>query len=251
MSFLRFLILFSFLAVLWSGCSTAEKADVSTPDGAFKVAEEYEKDDRYEEAIQKFQDVKNKFPYSRFATQAELRVADLQYKREAYIESQSAYQLFKDFHPKHPQIAYVTFRLAMSYYNQLPSTTDRDLTLADKAILYFSEVINSYPTSEYVTEAKAKKEESLHMLADKEMYIARFYVKQEQCDSALKRFAFVLKTYPNLGFDPAALFGAARCAFETGEKERGVQYEKSLISLYPNSDEAKRAPSEFARYGTN
>ena len=234
-----------------SGCSSAEKIDTSTPEGAFKLAEEFEKDERYEEAIQKFADIKNKNPYSRFAAMSELKIADLQYKRESYIEAQNAYQLFKDFHPKHPQIDYVTFRLAMSYFNQLPTSIDRDLTMADKAILYFDEVINSYPTSTYVAEAKQHKTDALKMKAEKELYIAHFYFIREMYDSALKRFEGILDKFPGLGFEPRALYGAAKSAFESGEKEKAKQFYNSLKSLYANSDEAKKANGEFSKYGTN
>jgi outer membrane protein assembly factor BamD len=113
-----------FATTLVVGCSSGEKYDTSTPEGAFKQAEEYEKDERYEEAVQKYAEVKNKFPYSRFATQAEMKIADVHFTREAFIEAAGAYQLFKEFHPKHPQADYVTFRLALSYFNQLPSSID-------------------------------------------------------------------------------------------------------------------------------
>jgi outer membrane protein assembly factor BamD len=234
-----------------SACSTADKIDTSTPEGAYKLAEEFEKDERYEEAIQKFADIKNKNPYSRFAAMSELKIADLQYKRESYIEAQNAYQLFKDFHPKHPQVDYVTFRLAMSYFNQLPSSIDRDLSVAEKSILYFDEVINSYPSSTYVVDAKQHRTEALKMKAEKELYIARFYLKREKYDSALKRFEGILDKFPGLGFEPVALFGAAKCAFENGEKEKANQFYKSLKTLYPGSNEAKQSESEFRKYGAN
>ncbi len=234
-----------------SACSTADKIDTSTPEGAFKLAEEFEKDERYEEAIQKFQDIKNKNPYSRFAALSELKIADLQYKREAFIEAQNAYQLFKDFHPKHAQIDYVTFRLAMSYFMQLPTSIDRDLSTADKAILYFDEVVNSYPSSQYVAEAKQHRADCLKMKAEKELYIAHFYFIREMYDSAEKRFETVLDKYPGLGFEPRALYGAAKSAFETGEKDKGRQLYNSLESQYAGSDEAKKAYGEFKKYGTN
>jgi outer membrane protein assembly factor BamD len=234
-----------------TGCATNETVDASTPEGAYKIAEDLEKDERYEEAIAHYTDVKNKHPYSRFATMAELKIADVHFKREAFIEAQNAYQLFKEFHPKHPQSDYVTFRLGLSYFNQLPKTIDRDLSVAEKAILYFDETINSYPNSQFVAEAKSKRQDALKMLAEKEMYVANFYFKRKKYDSALKRFETVLKTYPNLGFDSQALFGAAQSAFESGEKERGLQHLKNLNSLFPTSDEAKRAKNELQKYGTN
>ncbi len=240
-----------FLVLSLAACSSADKIDTSTPEGAYKLAEEFERDERYEEAIQKFQEIKNKNPYSRFATLSELKIADLQFKREAYIDAQNAYQLFKDFHPKHPQIDYVTFKLAMSSFNQLPSSIDRDLTMAEKAILYFDEVINTYASSQYVPEAKKHKAECLKMKAEKELYIARFYFIREIYGSALKRYEDVLSKYPGFGLEPQALYGAAKCAFETGEKEKGRQYYNSLQSQYSGSNEAKKASGEFKKYGTN
>lgn len=252
----RFLSIFALLAGAFlltsslTGCSSAEKYDTSTAEGAFMQAQEYEKDERYEEAISKYTDVKNKHPYSRFAVDAELKIADLQFTRESYVEAQNAYQLFKEFHPKHPQIDYVTFRLALSYYNQLPSTIDRDLSLAEKAILFFDETIKNYPQSTYVGEAKEKRLLALKMLAEKELYIADFYIKQDQFDSALKRYEGMLKNYPNLGYESRALYGAAKSALNAGEKERGAQHLKNLRSLYPNSDEAKRAKDDFKKFGS-
>ena len=234
-----------------TGCTTADKIDTSTPEGLFKSAEEYESQDRYEEAITRYSEVKNKHPYSRFATEAELKIADLQFKRDSFIEAAAAYQLFKEFHPKHPKIDYVTYRLGLSYFSQLPETVDRDLTVADKAILYFDEVINTYPHSEYLADAKAKRQQAVHMQAEKEIYIADFYTKREIYDSALKRYEYLLKTYPNEGFDARALYGATNSAYQTGEKERAQQYLKNLYSLYPSSDEAKRAKHEFEKLGSN
>lgn len=230
-----------------SGCASGDKIDTSTAEGAYKLAEEYEKDERFEESVGKYTDVKNKHPYSRFAILAEMKIADVQFKRESYIEAQYAYQTFKELHPKHPQIDYVTFRLGLSFFNQLPSTIDRDLSLADKAILYFDEVMTSYPTSQFAKEALEKKTEALKMLAGKEIYIAEFYLKKKQYGSALGRFEMVIRNFANVeGFAPTALIGAARAAKETGDRDKVTRYVKTLLAQFPKSDEAGKAKSEFS-----
>lgn len=234
------------VSVATAGCSSAEKVDPTTPEGAFKLAENLEKDERFEESVAKYTDVKNKHPYSRFATLAEMKIADVQFKREAFIEAQYAYQTFKDLHPKHPQIDYVTFRLGLSIFNQLPSTTDRDLSLADKAILYFDEVLASYSKSPYAKEAGERKADALRMLADKELYIANFYMMKKQYGSALGRYERLLQVYGNIsGFGPPALYGAAYSAKQTGDRDKQARFVKTLISQYPDSSEASRAKSEF------
>ncbi|MDX9730169.1 MAG: outer membrane protein assembly factor BamD [Bdellovibrionales bacterium] len=238
------LLLVSFAA---AGCSSVDKFDPSTAEGAYKLAEQYEKDERFEEAVGKYADVKNKHPYSRFATMAELKIADVHFTRESYIEAQYAYQTFKELHPKHPQIDYVTFRLGMSFFNQLPSTIDRDLSLADKAILYFDEVIASYPQSQYAKEARDKRTESLKKLAGKELYIADFYFKKKQYGSALGRYEGLLRSYANVeGFAAPALYRAAISARETGDRDKAGRYAKRLIQRFPDSTEAAQARSEFS-----
>lgn len=251
MKLVNFPVLILASLIFCLGCSSSEKFDTSTPEGAFKAAEALEKEERYEEAIPRFQEVKNKHPYSRFATEAELKIADIHYAAESFEEAQATYQLFKEFHPKHPRIDYVTFRLGMSFYMQLPDTIDRDISLAEKAVLYFDEVVRNYPTSPHAAEAQEKRTASLKKQAEKEMYIANFYFIRDMYDSALKRFEVVLKTYPNLGFEPKALYGAAKSAFEVGEKDRAEQHSKNLRAAFPESSEAKQAASEFRKYGTN
>jgi outer membrane protein assembly factor BamD len=242
---------FAFLALalfstVFSACASTDQIDASTVEGAYQLAERLEKDERFEEAIIKYTEVKNKHPYSRFALLAELKIADVQFTRESYIEAQYAYQTFKDLHPKHAQIDYVTYRLGLSFFNQLPSTIDRDLSLAEKAILYFDEVTTSYSSSEYSKDAASKKADALKMLAQKEMYIADFYFKKRQFDSALGRYENVLKRYANVdGMAPIALLGAARSAKQTGDRDKVNRFVQMLVSKFPQTSEADKARSEL------
>jgi outer membrane protein assembly factor BamD len=221
---------------LTSACSSADKK-ADTPEGAYQLAQEFDKDERYEEAIKRYQEVKNKFPYSKYATMSELALADAYYKQESYPEAQVAYQAFKDLHPKHQQIDYATFRLAMSFFNQLPPTIDRDLTISQNALLYFDEVVNQYPNSEYVKEAQEKKATTLKMLADKENYIAEFYFIREKYDSAMNRYDALLKKYPGQGWDARALSHAAVAASKIGDADRAKKYLAELQKRFPGSED--------------
>ena len=242
--------IWSFLAlcatVFIIGCSSSPEYDTSTPEGGFKLGEKYEKDERYEEAITQFTQVKNKFPYSKLAPEAELKVADINYLREDYAEAQIAYQTFKDLHPTHPKSDYVTFRLGMSFYKQLPSTIDRDLSIAYKAILYFDEVVQSYGKSPFVAEAKEHRSKAKQMLAEKEMYIGNFYLKKEKWDSALGRYEELLSDFPSSDLEPKALLGAARSAYKLNDRTKTRGFIQRLLKEYPNSQEASLAQREFA-----
>jgi outer membrane protein assembly factor BamD len=228
-----------------TACSSTDEIDTNSAEGAYKLGEKYEKDDRFEEAIAQFNTVKNKYPYSKLATEAELRVAEINFKREEFVEAQNNYQVFKEMHPSHPKIDYVTYRLGLSFFNQLPSGIDRDLAVAERAILYFDEVVQSYPQSTYVKDAREHKTKSLKMLAEKEWYVAHFYFIRDQYDSALARFEGLLDRYPSLGFDAKALYGAAVSAFKIKDLGKAKTHYQRLLSQFKTSDEAEKARREI------
>lgn len=224
-------------------CASKEK-DLNTAEGLFAYAKEFQDAERYEVALAKYAEVRNKFPYSSLATEAELAVADVHYARESYTESEVAYQNFRDLHPKHAKSDYVLYRIAMSYYMQLPETIDRDLSVGKDAIYHFIEVSKLYPKSEYAADSKIKRDDIYNRLAEKELYIADFYYNQEKYSSALRRYEAALAKFPGLGYDPRAHYGAARSAFKLSDKKKQDQHAQVLTAKYPNSDEAKKLKSE-------
>ena len=228
---------------LFLACASEEK-NANTPDGLFKIAQEYDEAERYEIAVQKYADVKNKFPYSSVATLAELAIADLHYKRESFPEAQISYQNFRDLHPKHSKIDYVIFKTGMSFYMQLPETTDRDLTVANDAIYHFNEVIKKFPKSSFVKESTENREKAYIMLAEKELYVANFYLRQAKFEASLARYEKVLANYSGYGLDPQALLGAARAAAKTNNDSKKKRYSETLMSKYGNSSEAKLLKTE-------
>jgi outer membrane protein assembly factor BamD len=245
MSLLRAAAIISFTFYLF-GCSSAEK-NADTAEGAYAIAQEYEKDERYDLAIQKYQAIRNKYIYSKFALMSELSIADCYYKQESFPEAQVAYQAFKDFHPRHAQIDYVTFQLAMSYFKQLPSSIDRDLSLASQAISHFDETIANYPKSQYVKEAQENKIAALKMLAEKEIYIADFYFRKGHFESAFGRYESGYKKYPGLGFDEITLSKAAKSAALSGQREKAKEYLSLLKTKFPKSSEIESTEREVNR----
>lgn len=236
--------LFILILMPWFLSCASEEKDANTPEGLFKIAQEYDQAERYDVAIQKYAELKNKFPYSSVATAAELAIADLHYKRESFSEAQISYQNFRDLHPKYQKIDYVIFKTGMSFFMQLPDSTDRDLTVASDAIYHFDEVLKKYPGSAYQKEATENREKAFIMLAEKEIYIADFYLRQEKFEPALARYENVLAKYSGFGLDPKALAGAVRAAAKTNNTAKQKKYSETLQSKYNNSDEAKLIKAE-------
>lgn len=228
-----------------AGCSSAEKKATDTPEAVFERAKELEKDGRNEEAIMKYQEVKNKYPYSKLAIEAELAAADVSYNEESYPEAQVAYQMFRDLHPKHPKTSYVIYRLALSIFQQIPDSIDRDLSVAHAAIETFNDLLKQFPDSEYVADGNQKRLECLKKLAEKELYIANFYLKKHKWESALGRLEGLLANHQGLGFDEKALARSVFAAKMINKSDLADKYVARLQQEFPNSHETEEVSKAY------
>lgn len=189
-----FYILISLIAL---SCASEKPNGKTEAEVLFKEAKTLMNDERYILATEKLNQLKNKYPYSFFATPAELLQADILFKQESYAESAAAYLLFRDFHPKHSEIPYVIYKIAESYFNQIPDTFDRDLQGAMEAIKYYRELMEKYGTNQYAQDATGKIKKCEQMLLDKEQYIADFYYKTEVYQAARWRYLNILEQFKN------------------------------------------------------
>lgn len=178
-------------------CATKRPEGSTEAEILFKEAKELIGKSRYIQATEKLNSIRSQYPYSFYATHAELMQADILFSQENYAEAASAYILFRDFHPKYTELGYVIFRISESFYRQLPSGFDRDLTAGVEAIKYYHELIQNYPNTEYVKEAQTRINQIEERLEQKEIYIADFYFKTKDYEAAKARYEDILKTLKN------------------------------------------------------
>ncbi|MBI4040903.1 MAG: outer membrane protein assembly factor BamD [Deltaproteobacteria bacterium] len=236
------IILFlAFWVGFFSGCSSKEVDQKTKQQIDLKKAKDFQRAGRYDLALERYQEIKNKYPLSPEAVEAELEIAETMYLSSNFIESLAYFQSFQDLHPTHPQSDFVAFRIGMNYFKQLPSTIDRDLSQAQKAIESFDRFLAAYPKSTYKKEAEAMRKESLLKLAQKELYIAEFYLKRKKYQSALGRFDEILKMYKNVGLDDEALYYQGVCYYELNEKNKAKRTFNLLLLQFPQSKRATEA----------
>lgn len=186
---------FFILLFLVAGCATERPSGKTEAEVLFKEAQSLMEDHRYLLATEKLNTLRQHYPYSFYATHAELMQADILYNQENFVEAAAAYILFKDFHPKHPKLSYVLLRIAESFYFQLPDTFDRDLSPGHEAIKYYQELIRLFKTSKHAEMARKKIIEINNLIKSKEKYIADFYFKTEVWDSARYRYLSIIKNF--------------------------------------------------------
>ena len=178
-------------------CASEKPKGKTEAEVLYKEAQNLMDDGRYILATEKLNQLKNQYPYSIYATPSELLMADILYEQESYVESAAAYLLFRDFHPKHERLAYVVYKIAQSYYKQMPETYDRDLQPAFEAIKYYKELKMKFPNNKYSLKANKKISKCQQMIRDKEQYIADFYFKTENYEAALWRYKDILENFKN------------------------------------------------------
>ena len=186
---------FLFLLLLAMSCSSPRPKGVTEAEVLYQEAKKLAEDKHYLLAMEKINIIRSKYPYSYYSTHAQLLNADILYDQKNYTEAAAAYIVFKDFYPKYKRADYVLYRIADSFYHQLPSTHDRDLSPGFEAIKYYRDLKRVFSSSKYAKEAEKKIKRCLDMIQDKEKYIADFYFKTKDYASARHRYLSILENF--------------------------------------------------------
>lgn len=222
---------FIILTLFFVSCSTDKPKGKTEAEILYKEAEDLIKANRYILATEKLNQIKTQHPYSFYATPAELLQADVLYLQENYVEAAAAYLLFRDFHPRHEKISYVVFRIAESYFKQIPDTIDRDLEPAIESIKYFEEVIQKYSDSSYAKKAKSRMNKANKMLMEKDIYIADFYFKTKEFSAARYWYLDIVQNHQNNKNRSHAMVRTVKATSELKEWQACIDYVEKFYQL--------------------
>jgi len=225
-------------------------------EGAYQSAEKAFRAKDFLEAIRRYNIIRTKFPYSRFAKLADLRIADAYFEQEKYATAVEQYRNFTKLYPDHPKVTYAAWRVALSFYEQMPDDYwplppgyERDLARArdaEREVRYF---MRRHPDTEYTEGARKKLLEIRRRLADHEFYVATFYLKQDNPRAAALRLTYLLQNYSGLGLDPNALFLLARAYLELKDVDKAVRALTDLIEVHPSHPLSSDAKRYMRRHG--
>jgi outer membrane protein assembly factor BamD len=128
----------------------------------------------------------------------------------------------------------------MSYYDQL-KPVEQDQGLTAKAAEQFRKLVKEYPDSRYATDALAKIDICRGRLAQKELWVAAYYINQGNPGAARQRLEKVVKEYPRTLVIPEALFRLGEVYSGDGRVEDSQRMYRRLADEYPYTDWGKRA----------
>lgn len=194
---------------------------------------------RHKAAVRAFEKIRDRAPYSKFAAEAMLKMADAFYKSERYQEAFYAYNEFEMFHPRNPNVPYAIYRKGMCLFNEV-SDVDRNQWRILKAMEEFKRLIRKFPGTEYTGRARSKIRECYTYLAEHELYVGHFYFEMKKYLAAMGRYRYVIENYPDLAPYREALEYLSKCKEILSGEQKGPgltpREQKRIIALHKQEE---------------
>jgi outer membrane protein assembly factor BamD len=172
------------------------------------------KNENYSTAIISLETLESRFPFGRYAEQAQAELIYAYYKNFEYEASRSAADRFINLHPRHPHTAYAYYIKGLSSFTDDSGLftrffgsdlSKREIGPAQSSFDDLSEFLSRYPESKYSSHAKQRMIYLRNLLAKHEMHVADYYMKRRAYLAAIGRAKYVIEHIPNTPQTPFAL----------------------------------------------
>ena len=235
------------LLLLVSSCSSNEEM----PDERLVEKELYDqaqtrlKNGSFSTAILSLEALESRFPFGRYAEQAQAELIYAYYMNSQFEASQSAAERFINLHPRHSHTGYAFYMKGLAAFTDdsglfsryfQSDLAKREVVMAQTSFGELSEFISRYPKSKYVPHAKQRMIYLRNLLAEHEIYVADFYMKRGAYLAAIGRAKYVIENLPNTPQTPFALSILIE-AYEILEYEELRKTSLEILNAnYPNFD---------------
>ena len=251
-NYYKFTILFLFL--IFTSCSTdKEKISILEDDNlelqmidAYKIGyEELNKGDALY-AAKKFNEAELLYPQSEWAPKSVLLSAYAYYSQNYYDEALSELDRYFKKYPKHINMDYAHFLYAMCYYeNIIDEKKDLEPLLLSKKRFEF--IVQNYPNTDFAQDAQYKINLIKDVMASKEMYIGKYYLKKKKWAAAINRFKNIIEKYETTIYVEEALHRLVETNYKIGLIDESSKYANLLGYNYQSSEWYEQSYKIFNR----
>jgi outer membrane protein assembly factor BamD len=235
-----------FLAATLGGCAWfASKEDQKkdwTAAQFYQAAKEEFDNHNWEASIKLYEQLESKFPYGRFAQQAQLEAAYANYKLGETAQALSAIDKFVKLHPNHPNLDYaiylkglVNFKEDLGPLARLVSQdlADRDPKAARESFEAFKDLVTRFPESKYTPDARERMIYLVEALARHEVRVAQYYMSRGAYLAAINRAQDTITRFPNSPTHREALEVMIESYDRMGMNDLRDDTRKVLVKNYP------------------
>ncbi|GBL53610.1 competence protein ComL [Pseudomonas citronellolis] len=192
--------------VLVSACSSkGDKVDENLSESQlYQQAQEDLGNNSYTNAINKLKALESRYPFGRYAEQAQLELIYANYKNAEPEAARSAAERFIRLHPQHPNVDYAYYMKGLASFDQdrglmarfLPlDLTKRDPGAARDSFNEFAQLTSRFPNSRYAPDAKARMVYLRNLLAAYEVHVGHYYLKRKAYVAAANRGRYVVENF--------------------------------------------------------
>ncbi len=235
------------LALCLAACGMLDEVDETKGWSASKLYAEAKSElngGNYDKAVKYYEKLEARFPYGRYAQQAQLEIAYAYYKDKDAASSIAATERFIKLHPNHPSVDYAYYLRGLANFNDdlglLGSWTGQDMTERDpkasrEAFEAFKDLVTRYPGSKYAPDSIQRMNYLVNSLASHEVHVARYYMKRGAYVAAANRAQYALKSYPQAPANEEGLLILVNAYDKLGLQDLRNDAERVMKKNFPDS----------------
>jgi outer membrane protein assembly factor BamD len=180
----------------------------------YKAAKEEFDNHNWEAAAKLYEQLESKFPFGRFAQQAQIEIAYCYYKQSEAAQAIAALDKFIKLHPNHPNLDYALYLKALVNFKEdlgpfakviKQDLADRDPKAARESFEGFKELVSRFPDSRYADDSRERMAYLIEALARNEINVARYYLQRGAYLAAVNRSQEALTRFPTSPIQKDAL----------------------------------------------
>ena len=237
------------------GCSWSSSGEENSDDYSdeietseqklYKRAQGSLRSSNFRSAIEQLEQLESRFPFGRYAEQAQLELIYAKYMTSRLDEANSSAERFIRLHPQHPNIDYAYYLKGLSSFHKTKSIFDnffqsqvfkRDMEPVQAAYADFAMLLSLFPDSQYSPDVKQRMIHLRNILADYELVVADYYMRRGAYVAAANRARYVLESYPNTLATPEALIVLIECNWRLGLETETTNLLRVLSLNYPDHE---------------
>ena len=199
----------------------------------------------FRNAIEQLDQLEARFPFGRYAEQAQLELIYAKYMSSRLDEANTSAERFIRLHPQHSNIDYAYYLKGLSSFHKTKSIFDnffesqafkRDMDPVKAAYADFATLLNLFPDSQYAPDVKQRMIHLRNILSDYELVVAGYYMRRGAYVAAANRARYVLESFPNSPVTSEALIILIESNWRLGLQTETNNLLKVLTLNYPDHE---------------
>jgi len=234
-------------ALLLGGCATSEPPDETADWSAQRLygeARDASAERDWPKAIKYLQKLEARYPYGRYAQQAQLEIAYAYWKDRERASAIAAAERFIKLYPNHDSVDYAYYLKGLINFTEDdgllafladPDMAERDPKAAQEAFASFREVVTRFPESRYAEDSASRMRYLVNALARHEVHVARYYMKRGAYLAAANRAQQAVANFPQAPATEEALYLMMQAYRALGLSDLRDDAERVMRKNFPDS----------------